>query len=110
MIKKQRRILKNQMFEEARGHFREARFAIDGGLYYMDSEINQMSPGDWRPSRYEVEKNPEENEKFRNPGISPVRFPNFPDAQLIAPRGSRKAERRRGEWQAKRWTDWRSDS
>lgn len=50
-------------------------------LYYRGNEINKMRPGKERLNPDDEEKDPGDADgKFRDPNLSPVRFPQFSDA------------------------------
>lgn len=53
-------------------------------LYYRGNEINKMLPGKERLNPDEEEKEPGDADgKFRDPNLSPVKFPQFSDAALL---------------------------
>ncbi len=80
-VKNYRDIIHKEMFSHATIRTTPPAPRPDERLYYIDNEMKDMPPGDWRPNSGEREKNPQKpDRKYRDPEIPSIPFHHFPDA------------------------------
>ena len=81
-IERNRILLHEHLSEEARDDLPPPRWGLAQRLYYRGNEINEMRPGKEPLAPDEGDRDPVDADGFRDPNLSPVRFPQFPDAVL----------------------------